>query len=141
MIRKLLSFIVVLFVVVFLFSMCSSDSNSKKIEIGKELEVNGAHITLHSITIKDDKASLNARWNNKTSHEAHLAYLAPLDVKQGDNYLEVIDDEKLNRKVKSGIDGNLNIDIKLHNNTDDLVLIFLDGLDGDDKEEVVIKID
>lgn len=114
------------------------DSEEIKIEIDEELEVNGAYIKLQSLVIKEDRTSLYAYWNNRTLYEAHLDYLAPLEIYQNDELVE-FDRDKLNRRVDPGIDGSLNLDLDLLNYEDDITFRFYG--EDDEKEEITISLE
>lgn len=110
----------------------------KKIKIDEELEVNGAYIKLQSLVIKDNRASLYAYWNNHTLYEAHLDYLAPLEIYQNDELVE-FDRDKLTRRVKPGVDGSLDLDLELINHEDEVTFRFYG--EDDSKEEITVKLD
>src|SRR5690625_295715 len=119
----------------------SKDSNEEqektKIRIDEKVEVNGAEINLQSIRIKEDDARLYADWVNKTPHESHLSYLAPIEIYQ--NGIIEIDTEKQERKVKSGVVGGLDIKFKL-NNTEDSIEIKIFDKSKDEYEVITIDI-
>ena len=110
----------------------------KEIKIDEELEVNGAYIKLQSLVIKDNRTSLYAYWNNRTLYEAHLDYLAPLEIYQNDELVE-FDREKLNRRAKSGVDSSLDLRLELVNYEDDITFRFYG--EDDNKKEITISLD
>lgn len=128
--------LVLLFTV--LLVACGSDDEEKQtVRIDEKVEVNGAEISLQSIRIKDDEARLYADWVNKTPHEAHLSYLAPIEIYQNETI--EIDTEKQERKVKSGVVGGLDTKFKL-NNAEDSIEIKIFDKSKDEYEVITVGI-